>query len=223
MPATPVPPAAPRLAHGREALDRDGIEQLGERPEFSDVTLEGLDLTDADLISSTWDGVTIANASLAGCSLEHAGMLDTELIRCDLANVGMHGSSITRVALRGGRALGFGFTDARMQDATLDEVQLDLASFRFTTLVSVVFRDCSMREVDLSSAKLTSVVFERCDMTGVDFSRAKFTKCQMRGCTLEGAKGMTTFAGIAMPWPDIVELAPVMAAALNLTVLDPDA
>ncbi|MEO6867041.1 MAG: pentapeptide repeat-containing protein, partial [Gaiellales bacterium] len=72
----------------------------------------------------------------------------------------------------------------------------------------------------LMSAQLSSVVFERCDMTGIDLSRVTFERCELHECTLDGARGLTTLKGVSMRWVDIVELAPLLAGAFGVHVID---
>ncbi|MCW2960282.1 MAG: pentapeptide repeat-containing protein [Thermoleophilia bacterium] len=216
----PVPPAPPRLARERATLGAEELELLDDRPEITEVALSGDALAGRDLSGSSWQDVEATDLDLSGATLEHASLMDVAFTRSDLANVALRGSAIVRASFVHGRTLGFGIADGRMQDVTFDETQLDLANFRFAKLACVVFRGCRMHEADFSSAELKSVVFDHCDLSGADFSRATFERCEMRGCTLDRAKGMVSFAGISMPWPDVIDLAPLLAAAVGIHVLE---
>src|SRR5690606_14324614 len=123
---------------------------------------------------------------------------------------------LVRVAVEQGRAIGMRLPEARLRDVTFTDTQLDLANLRFAQLERVVFRGCQLREADLMSARLTSVVFEGCDLTGIDLARVSFERCELRGCTLDEVRGLTSLTGVAMSWPDVIALAPVLAAAFGV-------
>ena len=72
------------------------------------------------------------------------------------------------------------------------------------------------------NSKCESVTFEDCRMTEADFRGAKMKDCQIRRCDLTGIEGTASLRGVAMEWADIVEMAPVWAAALGLVVIDPE-
>ena len=44
--------------------------------------------------------------------------------------------------------------------------------------------------------------------------------CELHECTLDGARGLTTLKGVSMRWVDIVELAPLLAGAFGVHVID---
>lgn len=65
------------------------------------------------------------------------------------------------------------------------------------------------------------MVLERCDLTGADLTGVTFERCRIDGCTLDSVRGLASLAGVTMPWPDVVELAPVFAQALGVAI-DPE-
>jgi Pentapeptide repeats (8 copies) len=74
---------------------------------------------------------------------------------------------------------------------------------------------------DFMQARLESVAFHGCDLTNGDFRGAKLKRCELRRSDLTGVQGVESLRGLAMEWPDIVELAGVWAAALGIEVLEP--
>jgi uncharacterized protein YjbI with pentapeptide repeats len=93
---------------------------------------------------------------------------------------------------------------------------MDLASLRFSRLERVLFRDCVMTGLDLYETSLTHVVFERCDLRETELRGARFNRSLLHGCDLEGIRGVEGLKGAALPWPDLVQLAGPMAAALGI-------
>ena len=215
----PVPPTDPQRIARLEPLTGTELEELGHRGEVESASLDGVDLSHRDLRGGSWSGATVSG-SLAGSDLSDAFITDVSFDRLDGANLVLGRASIVRTAFHGGRLLGVSFPEALLQDVTFDDVQLDLASMRFTRLQRVVFRNCRMHEFDLSNSSFQSVLFDGCDLTGADFSKTSFERCELRGCTLDEARGIHDLTGVAMTLLDVVELAPLFASAMGITIVD---
>jgi uncharacterized protein YjbI with pentapeptide repeats len=138
----------------------------------------------------------------------------------DWANVRARGLVLRRVELRRCRLTGAELAEASLSDATFVECRLDLVGLRIAKLERVVFRDCRMSECDLYAATVTDALFERCDMTEATFSDATLERVELRGCTLTALRGVDALRGARMPWNDVLENAPLFAAALGLDILD---
>jgi uncharacterized protein YjbI with pentapeptide repeats len=140
----------------------------------------------------------------------------------DLANVRGVRVLIERATLRGCRMTGIQLAESTIRDALFEDCRIDLAAFRMTRFERVVLRDCVLREADLAEAQLGSVVLERCDLAGADLSHATFRQSELRGCRCDGLIAAERLHGVAMPWPDILALAPELAAAVGIAVLEED-
>jgi uncharacterized protein YjbI with pentapeptide repeats len=128
--------------------------------------------------------------------------------------------SLRRAELRLCRLTGTDLAEAALEDVTFEECRLDLAGLRFARLERVVFRDCRMADCDLGGAMLEDVLFERCELREADFSGAKLKRVELRGCELEGLRGVEALSGARMPWNDVLQNAPVFAAALGIELVD---
>lgn len=152
--------------------------------------------------------------------LREEGLQDVLLERVDLANLRGVRVLVERATLRGCRMTGIQLAESTIRDALFEGCRIDMAAFRMTTFERVVMRDCVLRELDLVEAKLSSVVLEDCDLTGADLSHSTFARSELRGCRCDGLVGAEQLRGTAMPWADIVALAPELAAGVGIAVLD---
>jgi hypothetical protein len=162
----------------------------------------------------------IADTTVDAERLREDGLRDVLLERVDLANVRGVRVLVERATLRGCRMTGIQLAESTIRDTLIEGCRIDLAAFRMTRFERVVLRDCVLHEVDLVEAQLSSVVFERCDLAGADLSHATFALSQLHGCRCDGLIGAERLRGTAMPWPDIVALAPELAAAVGIAVLN---
>ena len=138
----------------------------------------------------------------------------------DWANEQRRGLSLTRVELRLCRLTGSELAEATLLDVTFADCRLDLVGLRMAKLERVVFRDCRMAECDLYDATLTDVLFERCELRKATLAGARLKRVELRGCDLTGLDGVEALRGARMPWNDVLENAPLFAAALGLEILD---
>lgn len=152
-----------------------------------------------------------------------ASFLDLVLRDCDLANLDARRSSATRILVERCRATGALLMSARLRDVVVRDCRVDLATFAQATLERVVFEDCVLRDASFATARLHSVRFDGCDLHGADFTGARCSRVELRGCSLEGLHGIEGLRGARLGWADLLDNAPVLAAALGLGVVDEDA
>ncbi len=138
----------------------------------------------------------------------------------DWANRQARGLVARRVEVRRCRLTGSELAEAALSDVTFADCRLDLVGLRMAKLERVVFRDCRMSEIDLYEAKLTDVLFERCDLREATLSGAALTRVELRGCNLGALRGVEALRGARMPWNDVLENAPLFAAAVGIDVVD---
>jgi uncharacterized protein YjbI with pentapeptide repeats len=149
-----------------------------------------------------------------------ADLADAAGTDLDWANEQRRGLSLTRVELRLCRLTGSELAEATLLDVTFADCRLDLVGLRMAKLERVVFRDCRMAECDLYDATLTDVLFERCELRKATLAGARLKRVELRGCDLTGLDGVEALRGARMPWNDVLENAPLFAAALGLEILD---
>jgi len=138
----------------------------------------------------------------------------------DWANADASEATLSRVEVRDVRMTGVVLAGSRINDAVFVRCRLNMSSFRFATLDGVRFEDCLMEEADLYRATLTSAAFMTCDLMGANLAEAKFERSEMRGCALDGVGNPERLTGVAMPWPDIVRSAGILAAGVGVRIID---
>ena len=98
------------------------------------------------------------------------------------------------------------------------DCSLELASLAGVTLRGVVFERVNLTEASFMDARLQAVAFIDCRLRGTDFRGATVKACAIRGASLDGVLGVDALRGLRMPWPDLLDSAGALAAALGITV-----
>ncbi|GAA2431136.1 pentapeptide repeat-containing protein [Streptomyces glaucus] len=156
--------------------------------------LDGTRLPRARLLDSVLTGVRGVGTDLAEATLR-----DVELADARLGGTRLHGAALERVLIRGGR--------------------IDYVNLRAARLTDVVFEDCVLVEPDFGGARLERVGFAGCTLRGADFHAATLTDVDLRGAAaLDLARGVDRLAGAVISPAQLVDLAPVFAAALGVRV-----
>ena len=143
-----------------------------------------------------------------------------ELAASSWPNVQAREATFERVEARGLDAIGLQLPESSLADCTFVDARLNLASFRFARLERVVFERCRLDEADFYEASLRSVRFEGCALTEAVLDCATFERCELRGCELAGLSGADRLRGVRMPWPDVVQIAGLLAAAAGIEIVD---
>jgi uncharacterized protein YjbI with pentapeptide repeats len=147
-------------------------------------------------------------------------LVDAVASDLDWANQQARGLSARRVEVRSCRLTGCQLAEATFSDVTFADCRLDLVGLRMARLERVVFQDCRMAECDLYESSLTDVLFERCELREATFSGARMKRVELRGCDLAGLQGVEALRGARMPWNDVLEIAPLLATALGVEIVD---
>lgn len=164
--------------------------------------------------------VRVDAADLSGRVASGLTLRDVQVREGDWSTFRADHASMTRVQASGLRGTGAELGESTLRDVSFVECRLDLSAFRHATLERVVFRDCRLDEADFYGATLTSVLFERTGLVGATVEAATFGRCELRGCELEGLRGVERLRGVRMPWPDIVQIAGLLAAATGIEIVD---
>ena len=144
--------------------------------------------------------VRLAAADLSGRVASGLTLRDVEIRDGDWSTLRADQASLTRVEASGLRGTG---------------VELGASALR-----DVAFVECRLDEADFYGATLTSVLFEHTRLVGATFEEASFDGSELRGCELEGLRGVERLRGVRMPWPDVVQLAGLLAAAAGIELVD---
>ncbi|MFD7030175.1 pentapeptide repeat-containing protein [Streptomyces sp. NPDC059917] len=178
-------------------LDLGGQEGVGAR--FMDCALRRCALDETGLARARFMDVVLEGVRGVGTDLAEASLRDVELRDARLGGVQLHGAVLERVLVQGGK--------------------IDYLNLRKARLKDVVFEGCVLVEADFAGAVLERVEFRDCALRGVDFSGVRMTDVDLRGAVeLDIARGVESLAGAVISPPQLLDLAPALAAQVGLRV-----
>ena len=211
------PPLPARLP---AELERATIRALAHEAACSEVELISLSIAEQDAGGVKLDNARLSGVDVSGSRLEALRLIDAALERCNLANVQARRSVATRVCIEASRMTGLALSETTLQDVTVRDCRVDLASFSHSRLHRVSFESCMLVQTDFLESQLESVRFERCDLSRADFRGARMQRCELRRNNLTDLQGIANLKGAAMEWPDIVEMAGAFARTIGIDALD---
>jgi uncharacterized protein YjbI with pentapeptide repeats len=161
---------------------------------------------------------------IGGAPLKRFSLLDCRLERCDLAGLEAREASWVRVVVTGSRFTGADLAGARLQDVSFRDCRMDLASLAGARLERVSFERCDLRESDFQQARLHDVRLVGCDLASAYLADASCSRTELRDSSYEDLRGIGGLKGCSVAWPDLMALAPALAAHAGLRVItDSDA
>lgn len=212
-------PVAPYLPRSLERITADAFMLHSH---WEDIELVDPDLALTEAVEPRLQSLRIDGGDIGDARLVHLTLDDSELLRLSAANVKAERAVVGRSRLHAVRMTGADLTLGEFRDVSFEDCRADFTSFNAARLQDVRFSGCMLRDADFGGARLTRVRFDRCDLSEVDFTGAEFSRCEMRGCTIDGAKGIDSLRGVAMPYADVIAAAAVLAGALGITIAGDD-
>jgi uncharacterized protein YjbI with pentapeptide repeats len=215
---TPKEPSAPSVPADEDLTPRDlGVLWLDDEDRLEGVLLTGAAQPDLRARNVTIEDARIRGA-LAGAHLHDLHLHDAELDGADLANVDLRRAHLSRLTIRDARLTGAQLAEATLQDVTLVGCRLDFAVLAQARLDRVLLRDTALTEATLEQAQLRDVRFESCDLTRASLGQSTHLRVELHRCRLAEVRSLADLKGAAMPYPDLVDQAPQLAAALGIRV-----
>ncbi|MFF1796583.1 pentapeptide repeat-containing protein [Kitasatospora sp. NPDC058263] len=188
---------------------------------YDTVHFDGGEYTDQSAGGATFLECAFTGVALSGVRLRRARFNEVwaqagRWVACDLSDTEWQDSAVTGGVLAGVAAHGSALRRTVFRGCKLEAVNLRAAVLR-----DVVFEDCLLRDVDFGDAKLTEVSFPGSTLEEVRFRGAKLTKVDLRGAVRLGLPdGHQGLQGAVISSPQLLELAPLFAQALGITVKD---
>ncbi|MCX5200409.1 pentapeptide repeat-containing protein [Streptomyces sp. NBC_00237] len=187
---------------GLELRDLDFAGQEGRGARFMDCGLYGVGLDETRLGRARFMDCVLEQVRGVGTQLAEASLRDVEVVDARLGGTQLHGSGWERVVVRGGK--------------------IDFMNLRKARLTDVVFEGCVLVEPDFGDARLTRVEFRDCVLKGADFTGVTMNDVDLRTVAqLEIARGVERLRGAVVSPTQLLDLAPVFAAAMGVRVLSP--
>jgi uncharacterized protein YjbI with pentapeptide repeats len=218
---TPKAPFAPRLDDDLAPRDLAAL-WLEDEDRLERVALTGTAPPDIRARNVTIEEARITG-SLANAKLHDLHLHDAVIDGADLANVDLRGGHLSRLTIANARLTGAQLIGATLQDVTLTDCRLDFVVLAEARLDRVILRNTVLSEASLEQAQLRDVRFESCDLTRASLGQSLHTRVELHGCRLAEIRSVSDLRGAALPYPDLVDQAANLAAALGIRVAtDPD-
>ena len=117
----------------------------------------------------------------------------------------------------------FGEEDAALFFGRQRESRIVTSNLRTARLKDVVFEGCVLIEPDFGGARLERVEFADCLLKGADLTAATLVDVDLRrAAELDVARGVDRLSGAVISHAQLLDLAPVLAAAMGLRVAEAD-
>ncbi|MCZ6689040.1 MAG: pentapeptide repeat-containing protein [Planctomycetota bacterium] len=161
------------------AIDRQEILQIIRNED----SLEGFDLSEANLEGADLRGVNLKKTNLSGANLGNA-----RLEGADLTGANCHRANFQYANLDMAILTDCDMTESRLHSVEAAKADLSGVDLKDAVLTQADFFQVSFRNASLEGAKIRLVLFDRVDATGANFTGADLTESTFREANLTSAK-----------------------------------
>ncbi len=201
------------LEDGDEALLATGARLEGLR--FAD-----LDATGRDLRSVTIDECLLTGSTLDDAVLDGGRFSDSVLDGVAATALRGRGLVLRDVRLEGCRIGAAEWYEAELSRVELIGCRIDYLALADGTVEDVRFVGCTLGDVDLRGATVRRTAFEDCRLRELSARDARLTGLDLRGADLDRIDGVTSLAGAIVSDSQLPRLAPLLAEALGISVVE---
>ena len=194
------------------------LEQEGD---YDKVLFDGQVFDDAWAPDARFDQCALSAVSVTGSRFLRSKFSDVwlrgvRLVGTDLAETQWRDAAVLSTAFAGVEAL-----RTEWRRVVFLGCKLDSVNFRESRFTDVVFEDCVLRDVDWSGSALRRVRFGGSAVQRARFGRTALTDADFRGASeLDIADGYESLKGAIIDTGQLVRIAPMLAAAVGITVKD---
>jgi uncharacterized protein YjbI with pentapeptide repeats len=204
------------------------------------LALEGL-VAYADAMlepGADYESVLFADVGFAGQAAERTTFLGCRFARCDFDEISMRHARFSGCLLEASTAAAVDLGDALWREVILAGGRYGALRAPAANWTNVRIRDAKLDFVDLTGARIETVVFERCVIGAIDLGDAhatllrfdhsrigelivegtRLSRVDLTGATVGSVRGVAGLRGAAITPGQLVELAPVLAAAAGIEV-----
>ena len=184
--------------------------------QFSDSTLQELDLAEVQLFRGKVRGLRAERATITATRMD-----SIEFTRCDLSSLRWTGGKISCVRFDACRLLGARFDGMTVEHVVFTGCKLDYATLdQIQATGPVLFAGCSLREAALTGCSLAGSLFDDCDLWLTDFGVGNFRGCDLRGNDLSAVTGASHLRHVIIDQAQTMQLGVALAAELEMTLGD---
>jgi uncharacterized protein YjbI with pentapeptide repeats len=187
-------------------------QETFDRLDLREICATGTRVLDCQLRSGTFTEVDLSRSSWRTVTWDGMRMLGVDLTRSTWVRVDIEGSVLAGCQMYG----------ADLRQVVFRDCRIDGLNLRGARLREVTFIDCVLVDLDLGSATVRDVRWPGCRIDGLDLTGATLSQVDFRRAELGIARGFDRLRGAIVDTGQLVELAPALAAHLELQVRDGD-
>ncbi len=143
---------------------------------------------------------------------------DSKLTSLNANNVISFRSTNVRVLYKKSQLTGLQLPEGNFKDVIFENCRINLSNFKNSRFERCLFKDCDLTDADFSMSKLTLVQFDSCQLENTEFSNCVNKRLEFTNCSLSSIKGINGLRGATISNQNLIELAPLLARALDLTI-----
>lgn len=153
-----------------------------ERTYIEEKTFDKTDFAQQPLTVAGYENCRFINCDLSHADLSGIHFMECSFTGCNLSMAKLIKTSFRDVCFSHCKLLGLHFEqcDHFLFSARFDNCQLNLCSFYQVKMKKTGFKDCNLREADLTETDLSQAVFENCDLMKVIFDNTILEKADLR-------------------------------------------
>jgi uncharacterized protein YjbI with pentapeptide repeats len=211
-----------RIAPPQLPAHLDAVAPCVVEPEqtIEATAISTLQLSEPVCPAVSFDECTFTKTILSSVQLPKATFRDCRIDKGDATAANFSDGGMQRVYIRDVRATGLDCSQSILKDVRFVGCKLDMANFRFAKCSNVVFEDCNLTNADFYSAELTHVRFENCILQATLFSGVTARTVDLRSSDLIDVRGWDNAGGFIIDSQQLIQVAPQLAVALNITIQD---
>ena len=150
--------------------------------------------------------------------MQRTRIVDTLLADVHGASVDFTDSTWRDSHVSGGRLGAVTLIGATWSGVRFRGSRLGFVNLAGALLEDVIFEDCEIASLDVRTARLESVAFVGCTIDELNVSGATLTHVDLSGTTLRTLVGIESLRGATINYEQLLDLAPIFAAALGVDV-----
>lgn len=205
------PPVLPELfATPAASLEPQDLRE-GER-------ITGQGLTRLDATRATIRLCEVLLTGIGELTLDHSRLIDSWLRDPEIATLAAPESTWRGVAVDGGRLGVLEAPASHWDGAVVTAIRVGFLNLRDATVGDVRLDGCRIDTLDLSGATVTRLSLAGCTIGELLVSRARLADVDLRGAEMSRIDDATALAGAVVSPTQLLDLAPLLAAALGIRV-----
>jgi fluoroquinolone resistance protein len=148
---------------------------------------EDRDFEKIEFAAARWTGGDYDNCTFTACNFAGADLSGTSFADCTFRGCNLATAKLVKTALRDTSFIECKLTGLHFEDCSdflftprFEGCTLDLSSFFGMKLKKMIFKNCSLREVDFTGTDLGGAVLDRCDLDRALFDHTVLEKADLR-------------------------------------------